>query len=525
MRPARLATAILSGALAVGLVQAPALAADGQAAGGIMVAKGDGSAVTTGTRIEIRDDVVIDPTDPSVPPADPTVAAPTNLAYELVGNSVTITFVPPETDQVITNYEWSDSGGVWFVLDPAVTSSPARINNLQPGQPYSISLRAVTADGPGAASEPIDFRIDPPRPPKPPRPISFEVDGDPLGKAQGAKVVTLKPGSILKIRNVPEGATVSIVDKKKPACTVAVRETSKARMWTTDVLPPACRFWVTITDADGNRVPGGRINFKMGKAEKTFAVDVWPTDKNVSQNMGAGIPLIVDFGVPITNKEAVEKALVVTSDKDFGEAGWFWASSTKAVFRPRSYWPGNASITLTANLASVQGAKGVYGTNVSKTFKTGDQVVLKVNLSKHTMKYTRNGVEERTFKISGGKSGWLTEAGTKILTAHIPDKRLYNPDPEEGWDVTVKWAIRVNDNGEYIHDATWNYSIGYANTSHGCTNMTYDDMGWLFRNTKFGDIAEYTGSTSKIGTDDYLAGYWNYTWPEWKRGSALFKDS
>lgn len=89
MRPARVATAILSGALAVGLVQAPALAADGQAAGGIMVAKGDGSAVTTATRIEIRDDVVIDPTDPSVPPADPTVSAPTNLAYELVGNSVT----------------------------------------------------------------------------------------------------------------------------------------------------------------------------------------------------------------------------------------------------------------------------------------------------------------------------------------------------------------------------------------------------------------------------------------------------
>ena len=53
--------------------------------------------------------------------------------------------------------------------------------------------------------------------------------------------------------------------------------------------------------------------------------------------------------------------------------------------------------------------------------------------------------------------------------------------------------------------------------------MTYSDMEWVFRNTKFGDIAEYTGSTAKIGTDDYLAGYWNYTWPEWKRGSALWK--
>ena len=243
------------------------------------------------------------------------------------------------------------------------------------------------------------------------------------------------------------------------------------------------------------------------------------------QDMGAGVPLIVDFGTPITNKEDVEKALVVTSDKDFGEAGWFWASSTKAVFRPRNYWPGNATITLTANLASVDGGKGVYGTNVSKTFQTGDQVVLRVNLGKHTMKYIRNGVEEKTFPISGGKSGWSTEAGTKILTAFFTPKRLYNPDPEEGWDVTVDYGIRVNDNGEYIHDAPWNYSIGYANTSHGCTNMTPGDMAWIWRNTKFGDVAEYTGSDSKIGTDDYLAGYWNYTWPEWKRGSALWQDS
>jgi hypothetical protein len=91
--------------------------------------------------------------------------------------------------------------------------------------------------------------------------------------------------------------------------------------------------------------------------------------------------------------------------------------------------------------------------------------------------------------------------------------------------VTVNWAIRVNDNGEYIHDAPWNYNIGYANTSHGCTNLTVSDMQWIWRNTKFGDVAEYTGSDFKIGTDDYLAGYWNYTWPEWKRGSALWQDS
>jgi lipoprotein-anchoring transpeptidase ErfK/SrfK len=485
VRPARLATAFLAVALATGVVQAPALAES-------------------------------TPRPASEVPSS-SVAAPTGLRVTLGADSATIAFTAPVTNEVITNYEWADAGGVWVPFDPAVTASPVTISGIKPGQPYSVSLRAVTAAGSGAASTPITFTLKPPKPPKPTRPVVFEVDGNPLAKGDGAKVITLKPGVALKIRNVPEGSTIAVVDPKDPTFTLDVRETSKARMWTTESLPPSRRLFVTVTDTSNAVV--GRINVKMERAEQSFTLDVWPK----SNNMGAGVPLVVNFGIPITNKAAVERALVVTSDKAFGEAGWFWVDSKKAVFRPRNYWPGNATITLNANLTSVEGAKGVWGPKVQSSFKTGDQVVLKVNLNKHTMKYTRNGVEERTLKISGGKAGWLTEAGTKILTAHIPDKRLYNPDPEEGWDVTVKWAIRVNDNGEYIHDATWNYSIGYANTSHGCTNLTYSDMAWLWRNTKFGDVAEYTGSPEKIGTDDYLAGYWNYTWPEWKRGSALWQ--
>ena len=503
MRPARLAIVAVAAALAAGLVQAPALA-ETSAPGG-----------PTPT-VVIRDS---EPTDPSEPPVDPAVPAPTALSVALGTNSATISFTAPDTAKAITNYQWADQGGVWVAFDPAVTTSPVTISDIQPGQPYSVALRAVTADGVGAASVPVDFRIDVPKPPKPTRPVVFEVDDQPLGKPTGSKVITVKPGSVLKLRNVPEGSTISIVDKKDASYTLPVRETTKARTWVTETLPPARRLWVTVTDSSG--VVAGRTNFKMGRAEQSFTVDVWPK----ASNMGAGVPLVVDFGIPITNKAEVERALVVTSDKAFGEAGWFWVDSQKAVFRPRDYWPGNATITLNANLTSIEGAKGVWGPRIQSSFKTGDQVILKVNLDKHTMKYTRNGVEERTLKISGGKPGWTTEAGTKILTAHIPDKRLYNPDPEEGWDVTVKWAIRVNDNGEYIHDATWNYSIGYANTSHGCTNLTYSDMSWLWRNTKFGDVAVYTGSSEKIGTDDYLAGYWNYTWPEWKRGSAHWQDS
>ena len=503
MRPARLAIAVVAAALAAGLVQAPALAETPAPA-------------TPAAGNVVLDEETGEPIDTTQPPVDPAVPAPTNVSYTLGADFATISFTAPVTDKVITNYEWSDQGGVWVRFDPAVTTSPVTISNIPAGQPYSVALRAVTADGVGAASTPVDFRIEPPAPPK--RTVIFSVGDQLLAKPSGSKVITLKPGTVLKMRNVPEGSTITVVDKKDANFTLGVRETSKARTWVTDTLPPARRLWVTVTEADG-RV-AGRTNFKMDRAEQSFTVDVWPK----SNNMGAGVPLVVDFGIPITNKAEVERALIVTSDKDFGEAGWFWVDSKKAVFRPRDYWPGNATITLNANLSSIEGAKGVWGPKVTSTFKTGDQVILKVNLNKHRMTYTRNGKLEQTFPISGGKSGWETESGTKIITAKLTPKRLYNPDPEEGWDVTVDYGIRVNDNGEYIHDAPWNYSIGYANTSHGCTNMTPSDMAWIWRNTKFGDIAEYTGTNVKIGTDDYLAGYWNYTWPEWKRGSALWQD-
>ena len=500
MRPARLAIVAVAAALAAGLVQAPALA--------------ETSAPTTSpASVSVSADDL-----PAEPPVDPSVPAPTAVVATTGAGSVTISFTAPATTKAITNYEWSDQGGKWVRFDPSVTASPVTITGIQVGQPYSVALRAVTADGVGAASDPVAFRIEPPVPPKPTKPVVFEAEGKALGKPTGSKVITLQPGTVLKMRNVPEGSNISIVDKKDAQFAIAVREADKARMWVTDNLPPARRLWVTVTDSAGNVI--GRTNFKMGRAEKTFTLDVWPK----GTDMGSGVPLVVDFGIPITNKAEVERALVVTSDKDFGEAGWLWVDSQRAVFRPRDYWPAHATITLNANLSSVEGAKGAYGPKVSSSFKTGDQVVLKVNLTKHTMKYTRNGVEERTFKISGGMAGWETESGTKIITAKITPKRLYNPDPEEGWDVTVDYGIRVNDNGEYIHDAPWNYSIGYANTSHGCTNMTPSDMAWIWRNTKFGDVAEYTGSNVKIGTDDYLAGYWNYTWPEWKRGSALWQD-
>lgn len=453
--------------------------------------------------------------------ADPApLAAPTGLAVTAGNSSATVTFIAPVADDTdpIINYEYSlDAALTWTPFVPAITATSATITGLINGQSYSIQLRAVTAIGPGLASDAVTVTPEAPRPPKP---VVFKI-----GDKKVTKYVKVKPGLALKISNVPTGGRVEVIGEKDPSIVIAVRPTNKARMWTTDPLRPAVSLWARVYDASGALVD--RLRFATERAENTLSAGIFPS--NGQDEYGIGVPLVVTFDRVITNKAEVEQALVVTSDKEIGEAGWFWVEPNKAVFRPRGYWPGNATITLKADLTGVEGASGWWGSKIERTFKTGAAISLNVNLRKHVMEYVRNGEVEKTFPISGGRSGWETPSGMMLITTHESPRRLFNPgdpnDPDsEQWDVKVDYAMRTTQDGVFIHSAPWNYNLGYANTSHGCINMTVSEAGWLFNNTDFATPVDVKGSSPRVSTSEYLSGHWNYTWQEWKRGSALWKD-
>ncbi|MDH6532624.1 hypothetical protein M2119_000861 [Aurantimicrobium minutum] len=82
--------------------------------------------------------------------------APTITDVDQIDQGLTITFTAPSgVTPSISNYEYSvDGGATWTASNPAVTSSPITITGLNNCQTYSISLRAVNADGAGVAAEP-----------------------------------------------------------------------------------------------------------------------------------------------------------------------------------------------------------------------------------------------------------------------------------------------------------------------------------------------------------------------------------
>ncbi len=96
-------------------------------------------------------------------------SAPTNVVAQPGGAKATLTWQAPASSGTspITHYEYSlDGGGIWTAFSPSVTESPGTIEGLINGKPYSVSLRAVSADGAGAASVPVAVtpRTTPARP-------------------------------------------------------------------------------------------------------------------------------------------------------------------------------------------------------------------------------------------------------------------------------------------------------------------------------------------------------------------------
>jgi lipoprotein-anchoring transpeptidase ErfK/SrfK len=399
----------------------------------------------------------------------------------------------------------SDSG-VGAPATVAVAEEPTESDPVEPGP---VEPEPVPEPPKPVQPEPVPV---PPKPTKPEtRAVVFSIDGQTVRRP-----TRVAPGSVVRITGVNPSSTVEIVHVRDPRTTFDVRQTGKKRVYLSEPLPPSTPVRVIVRGSDGS---SAAVRVTTIAAPNTFSMTVTPS--STSGVMGAGIPLRVTFNRAITNRAAVERALVVESTKKLGAASWHWVSSTQVVFRPKNFWPGNTRVTLNADLRAVEGSPGWWGPRVTSTFRIGDQVILRTNFRTRVMTYVRNGVAERTFPISGGKSGWETRDGIKLITTHEKQRRLINPDPVNGWNVLTNYAMRLTQSGEFIHDATWNRSIGRLNNSHGCTNMTVPDVRWVFYNTRYGDIVTSSGSGVRVNKGEFLAGYWNYSWAEWTAGSAL----
>jgi lipoprotein-anchoring transpeptidase ErfK/SrfK len=290
------------------------------------------------------------------------------------------------------------------------------------------------------------------------------------------------------------------------------------------------RYTVRVSTENDDGAPGRGVHtFRTGAAEgKRLTVSFGPE----RGTYGVGQPVTAELSEPIAT--ARERALVESSldvrSRPAVEGSWHWVDDRTLHYRPRAYWPADATITVSSNLAGLALGDGLRGADGKPLeLSTGDRVEAVADISSHHMTVYRNGEELRTLPITTGKEGFATRNGKKVILARESYVRMTGTSigipagSSESYDLPVYWAARLTWSGEYVHGAPWSVgSQGSANVSHGCTGLSTENARWFYDLVKPGDIVEHVnGFGEEMAPFGNGFGDWNLSWDEWRAGSAL----
>ena len=248
--------------------------------------------------------------------------------------------------------------------------------------------------------------------------------------------------------------------------------------------------------------------------------------------VGVGMPVIIQFDTAVDTKARraeVEKRVNVTTVPD-QMGSWGWLDDRQLMWRPENYWLAGTKVSVSTSLHGVQTGDDKWITaDGGTTFTVGSSMISSVDMQAHSMMVRLNGAVVRTFPVSTGRPGPLTEtrSGIKVIMSRDPvivmdSATVGIPKGSPGYyKITTNWDLRLTWTGEFIHSAPWSVGAqGNTNVSHGCTNMAPADALWMFDNSKVGDVVTFQGS-SRVFKPEEGIGVWVYDYAGWKARSAL----
>jgi lipoprotein-anchoring transpeptidase ErfK/SrfK len=245
------------------------------------------------------------------------------------------------------------------------------------------------------------------------------------------------------------------------------------------------------------------------------------------RTVGIAAPIRIQFNAHVKDRAAAQRALSVTTSVPV-EGSWGWlpdeGGGSRVDWRPKEYWPAGTRVTVTANLFGVPYGGGGYGaTDVTSTFKIGRAQIVKADANSHRMIVIRDGKQVADYRASYGLDSdpnRNTRSGIHVVTEKFTDKRMVSE--RYGYDVLEKWAVRISNNGEFIHANPASASAqGSSNVSHGCVNLSTADAKAYYDTALYGDPVEVTGTQVPLSARDGDIWDWTLTWEQWKELSAL----
>ena len=298
------------------------------------------------------------------------------------------------------------------------------------------------------------------------------------------------------------------------------------RSWmSTGVLAPATRYRVVADAVDDAGAPAReQTSFTTLAPRAELRAAIMPLD---GETVGVGLPIGVWFNEPVADRAAVERRLQVSSSKRVTGA-WHWFNDREVHYRPRSYWPAGAKVTVAARLAGTDAGGGLWGVaDRTVSFRIGERRVSVVDVRTHRMKVTSGGKTLRVLPVSTGREKYPTTNGVHFVIEKNAVKLMDSStvgiprNSPAGYYQKVGWSVRISNSGEFVHAAPWSTgSQGRANVSHGCVNLSTANAAWYFGLTRRGDVVEVRGSPKRPGASFGVAD-WNMSWSRWLAGSAL----
>lgn len=337
---------------------------------------------------------------------------------------------------------------------------------------------------------------------------------------------------------VDTAVSVRVADGKLKQVLFKVHGTEKAltgsynrdkTQWTAgSLLEPGTRYVVASQAVNTeDSVATSRNAFQtrnLSLGQQTYA-NLQPLQNEV---VGVGMPVIVQFDVPVTDKAAFEKHMSVTA-RPATAGSWHWISDQEVHWRPKTYWKSGTKVHVDVNVNGVDAGNGVYG-QMSRTvdFTVGHAVIMRINMASDQMRVLLDGSLARTIPVTGGMPGFDTRSGTKLIIEKFATLRMDSAtvgiqpgDPQYYNIPDVQFAQRVTYSGEFLHAAPWStYAQGSYNVSHGCVGMSTDNAAWLFGVTHRGDPVEVTGTNRGMEPNNGWTD-WNESFKQYKQASAL----
>lgn len=335
----------------------------------------------------------------------------------------------------------------------------------------------------------------------------------------GLRFAGLAAGALaLALVAVGGGLAVGVRVPWAPALDLAVASivtpspTDEGSELATDTVPAEPVVTPAYLGAEGARDYAADVAELVWDGDPASVSAVYPS--TLKGIYGVGVVIRIDFAyaVPDELKGLLERSAKVITSKPIGNASWSWFDDNTLAFRPEAFWPAYTDVKVDFSWKK----HGFATYNPDVKMRIGRSQTFEVSADKLVGKVKRDGLTIRKVPVSLGKATWETTSGIKAIMERYAMKRMVNPGPREPYDVNVPYALRLTPSGEYLHAAPWNeHNLGLYSTSHGCTNVSYEDGMWFFERALEGDPVITTDTGLPVDPWEGPGALWNVDWATW----------